>query len=384
MESFASRKKVNVVSRFFHFNALTKDLYEINSWLKEWIELGGIPVGTGCNPTMTAAYHSMIYGCTDSTVFFTNPLNSLDKKKFQQFISAPFLLIPADEVIQRVQEDLKESKMDKEEYFKQFNSLPFVSKNFGEKLAIVVSGGTHFGVKLTHVKIAWHGLTGVTIFAKEGTKAFEKLKQIEQDEKLVSKLSAYPSMFEFFTEVVMKPFNEKVSEEERPSPQDIKGIRFIHPLIDKGIIEFAKAATQYSELELIFLYWVGRDLTYEQFRKICLGDCRTVDATTKFMKKMETQIQEEAEKLSKKFESKFTKEAIANILRSRLLARYIYIGSEPSEKMLPKIVKAEERAFTNKLSGKPITIKLTDSIPFTDAHLDIRVRSYPYKWISYK
>lgn len=172
---------------------------------------------------MDIAYHSMIYGCKDSDVYITNPSRTLNEKTLQKFVCTNFFTIPAKEILQRIQEDLNESKMDKAEYLKQFSSLSFLPKKSEKQIEMILNIPVS-DLENKFVNIPWNGFSGVTIFAKEGTKAFEKLKQIEQDKDLVSKLTDFSSIFEFFTETIMKQFHEKLSEEERPSSEDIKGI----------------------------------------------------------------------------------------------------------------------------------------------------------------
>lgn len=173
--------------KFFHF--FPERNVDLSLWLKKWIHLGAVPLVTfNCQKIKNsdgtipdAWHHQMVYGVSDAGIHLTNPYQILsDKLCMTQLCSKSELLIHRNDVITRWETNMDFAPLI-EGRWKDLNVVEQVEKVIKEEMFKMIYGReiNYEGLETTHVIIPAAYKSGVTLFAKTNSVAYNKLQNAD-------------------------------------------------------------------------------------------------------------------------------------------------------------------------------------------------------------
>lgn len=173
-----------IYGRFFHMYPTRK--FNLTRWLRDWINLGAVPVATlnlqrgPVRPGQTipdAWHHQMIFGVGPKSVYLTNPLESVSVSILSEQLSSPSeLLVRRGDVTSRAPHvigcvdpecDLSLLSQNSDERWDHFNVLGQVVNVLREEQALRRGSPGPISGKATqtsHIKIPAAYKSGITLF----------------------------------------------------------------------------------------------------------------------------------------------------------------------------------------------------------------------------
>ena len=173
MEAVKKLTHHGVICRFFHmFPEVPEDLF---LWLKEWIDLGAVPMATlnlqrgvaEDEPIPDAWHHQMIHGVSSEGVHLTNPCVVVPFSRLkQQLSSESVLLICANDIVSRWSPDSN---------YTLLREGRWQEMKVEEKVEQMVADVLAHRPCASHVLIPAVYKSGITVFSRKGSSAGDKL-----------------------------------------------------------------------------------------------------------------------------------------------------------------------------------------------------------------
>ena len=167
-----------VVGSFHHMHPSPPA--DLLSWLREWIEIGVVPLATlnlqkgvpEGRPIPDAWHHQMIHGVSDAKVYLTNPREELPLSVIQQQInSESVLLVRREDVVSRWTPSVN-WELIRSGRWAELN----VVENIIQMMLDHVPPVTEERLQYTHIAIPAAYMSGITLFAIDGTPGAQRLK----------------------------------------------------------------------------------------------------------------------------------------------------------------------------------------------------------------